>query len=46
MFCGWDWGSTAHGVPIDDHGALVKRWMVQHTEDQLMNLFAELAQLV
>jgi len=24
----------------------VKRWMVQHTEDQLMNVFCELAQLV
>jgi hypothetical protein len=47
MFCGWDWGSTVHGVClIDDHGAVVKRWMVQHTEDQLMNLFSELAQLV
>ena len=47
MFCGWDWGSTVHGVClIDDHGAVVKRWMVQHTEDQLMNVFCELAQLV
>ena len=47
MFCGWDWGSTVHGVClIDDQGAVVKRWMVQHTEDQLMNVFCELAQLV
>ncbi len=46
MFCGWDWGSAVHGVClIDDHGAVVKRWMVQHTEDQLMNVFAELAEL-
>jgi len=47
MFCGWDWGSTVHGVClIDDQGALVKSWMVQHTEDQLANVFRELAQLV
>ena len=47
MFCGWDWGSTVHGVClIDDQGALVKSWMVQHTEDQLVNVFRELAQLV
>jgi len=47
MFCGWDWGSTVHGVClIDDQGAVVKRWMVQHTGDQLMNVFCELAQLV
>jgi transposase len=46
MFCGWDWGSTQHGVClIDDHGALVKRWMVQHTENDLERLFAELAEL-
>ena len=39
MFCGWDWGSTVHGVClIDDQGAVVKRWMVQHTGDQLMRL--------
>ncbi len=47
MFCGWDWGSTVHGVClIDDQGALVKSWMVQHTEDQLVSIFRELAQLV
>ncbi len=47
MFCGWDWGSTVHGVClIDDQGAVVKRWMVQHTEDQLMSVFRELPQLV
>ncbi len=47
MFCGWDWGSTVHGVClIDDQGAVVKRWMVQHTEDQLVSVFGELAQLV
>lgn len=47
MFAGWDWGSTVHGVClIDDHGAVVKKWMVRHTEDQLMSVFNELAQLV
>ena len=47
MFCGWDWGSTVHGVClIDDQGAVVRRWMVQHTEDQLRSVFDELAQLV
>lgn len=47
MFCGWDWGSTVHGVClIDDQGAVVKRWMVQHTEGQLRNVFGELARLV
>lgn len=47
MFCGWDWGSTVHAVClIDDQGAVIKRWLVQHTEDQLMKLFCELAELV
>jgi transposase len=47
MFCGWDWGSTEHAVClIDDQGAVIQRWMVQHTEDHLMKLFSELAQLV
>lgn len=46
MFCGWDWGSTQHGVClIDDHGALVKKWLVQHTENDLATLFVELAEL-
>lgn len=47
MFCGSDWGSTVHAVClIDDQGAVIKRWLVQHTEDQLMKLFCELAELV
>lgn len=47
MFCGWDWGSTVHGVClIDDDGAVIKRWMVRHTEDQLTGVFEELAQVV
>jgi transposase len=46
MFCGWDWGSTVHGVClIDDEGAVIKRWMVQHTEEQLRKVFDELAEL-
>jgi hypothetical protein len=33
MFCGWDWGSTRHGVClIDDEGQVVKTWMIEHTE--------------
>ena len=47
MFCGWDWGSTAHGVClIDDRGDVVKRWMVEHTESHLTQVFGELAELV
>ena len=46
MFCGWDWGSTHHGVcVIDDDGIVVKRWLVEHTEDALASLFVELAEL-
>ena len=44
MFCGWDWGSTHHGVcVIDDEGAIVKRWLVEHSDNALGKLFAELA---
>lgn len=44
MFCGWDWGSTQHGVClIGDDGALIKRWMVGHTNSELSTVFAELA---
>ena len=47
MFCGWDWGSTQHGVClIDDHGVVIKTWMIAHTKSQLTALFDELAQLV
>ncbi len=36
MFCGWDWGSTIHGVCLlDDDGATIKTWMVQHTDAEL-----------
>jgi transposase len=46
MFCGWDWGSTIHGVCLlDDDGARIKTWMVKHTDTDLKALFAELAQL-
>lgn len=44
MFCGWDWGSTQHAVClIADDGAVVKRWMVGHTDRELATVFAELA---
>jgi len=37
MFCGWDWGSTQHGVClIDDHGVVIKTWMIAHTKSQLL----------
>ena len=46
MFCGWDWGSTHHGVcVIDDHGAVVGRWLIEHTESALARLFIELGEL-
>ena len=46
MFCGWDWGSTQHGVClIDREGKVVKTWMVEHTEKALSGLFTELAVL-
>lgn len=46
MFCGWDWGSTRHGVClIDDIGKVIKTWMVEHTEKDLSALFGELASL-
>ena len=45
MFCGWDWGSTRHGVcVIDDNGAVVKRWLIAHTDGDLGRLFGELAE--
>jgi transposase len=43
MFCGWDWGSTRHGVcVIDEDGVIVRRWLVTHTDDDLSRLFKEL----
>lgn len=46
MFCGWDWGSTQHGVcVIADDGAVIKRWMVGHTDNELSTVLAELATL-
>jgi transposase len=46
VFCGWDWGSTEHGVcVINDHGTVVKRWLVAHTDDALAEVFVELAAL-
>src|SRR5215207_377673 len=46
MFCGWDWGSTQHGVcVVDDHGTVVGRWLIEHTESALARLFVELGEL-
>lgn len=46
MFCGWDWGSTRHGVcVIDDDGAIIKRWLVHHTDGELAAVFGELAEV-
>jgi transposase len=46
MFCGWDWGSTHHAVcVIDDRGAVVGRWLIEHTEDALAGLFVKLGEL-
>ncbi len=46
MFCGWDWGSTQHGVcVIDDDGVIVQRWLVRHCEGGLATLFIQLAEL-
>lgn len=46
MFCGWDWGSTQHGIcVIDDNGTVIKTWMIEHTEKGIAALFAELSQL-
>ncbi len=46
MFCGWDWGSTHHGVCIiDGTGTIVDQWLVEHTDDDLVGLFARLAEL-
>ena len=46
VFCGWDWGSTHHGVcVIDDHGAVVGRRLIEHTESALARLFIELGEL-
>ena len=43
MFCGWDWGSTRHGVcVIDEDGVIVRRWLIEHTDDDLSRLFKEL----
>lgn len=46
MFCGWDWGSTHHGVcVVDDNGAVVERWLVDHTDSALADVFSSLAEL-
>src|SRR5947209_12657721 len=46
MFCGRDWGSTRHGVcVIEDDGTVVRRWLVEHTDEALAGLLVELSEL-
>jgi transposase len=46
MFCGWDWGSTRHGVcVIEDDGTVVRQWLVDHTDVALAGLLVELSEL-
>lgn len=46
MFCGWDWGSTHHGVcVIDDGGTVLRRWLIAHNGERLGELFFELAEI-
>jgi activator of 2-hydroxyglutaryl-CoA dehydratase len=36
VFCGWDWGSTHHGVcVIDDGGTVLRRWLIAHNGERL-----------
>jgi hypothetical protein len=36
MFVGWDWASATHDVTVlDDAGAVVDRWALRHTEQDL-----------
>jgi transposase len=46
MFVGWDWASTTHDVTVlDDAGAVVDRWALQHTEQDLAAALGRLARL-
>jgi transposase len=46
VFCGWDWGSTHHGVcVIDDGGMVLRRWLIAHNGERLGELFFELAEI-
>jgi hypothetical protein len=46
MFVGWDWASTTHDVTVlDDAGAVVDRWALRHTEQDLAAALERLARL-
>jgi hypothetical protein len=46
MFVGWDWASTTHDVTVlDDTGAVVDRWALRHTEQDLAAALERLAGL-
>jgi hypothetical protein len=46
MFVGWDWASTTHDVTVlDDAGAVVDRWALRHTEQDLAGALERLARL-
>jgi transposase len=44
MFVGWDWASTTHDVTVlNDAGAVVDRWALRHTEQDLAAALDRLA---
>jgi transposase len=46
MFVGWDWASATHDVTVlDDAGAVVDRWAIRHTEQDLAGALGRLARL-
>jgi hypothetical protein len=46
MFVGWDWASATHDVTVlDDAGAVVDRWAIRHTEQDLAGVLGRLARL-
>jgi Transposase len=46
MFVGWDWASTTHNVTVlDEAGAVVDRWALRHTEQDLAAALDRLARL-
>jgi hypothetical protein len=46
MFVGWDWASTTHDVTVlDDAGAVVDRWALRHTEQDLAAALDRLARV-
>jgi hypothetical protein len=42
-FVGWDWASTSHDVTVlDDHGRVLERWALRHTEQGLARRWRDL----